>query len=169
MVVTGATRTSTEVTELFFRQGVRALVIDDAERILLVRFDFDDGELWATPGGGVEADETPEEAIRRELHEEVGLRDVELGPVIWRREHVFSFGPYDGQRETFYLVRRWTAQEVPLMSDEELRAEKLGASRWWSLADVRQTLRRTAPRDLVTHVENLLVHGPPEEIIDVGV
>lgn len=152
-----------------FRQGVRAVVIDDAERILLVRFDFADGELWATPGGGVEPDETPEEAIRRELHEEVGLRDVELGPVIWRREHVFAFDRYAGQRETFFLVRRWAALEAPLMSVEELAAERLGGSRWWSLEDIRTSPLRTAPRELALHVHNLLTVGPPQSVIDVGV
>ena len=157
------------MTAALFRQGVRAVVIDSAERILLVRFDFADGELWATPGGGVEPDETPEEAIRRELHEEVGLRGVELGPVIWRREHVFTFDRYAGQRETFFLVRRWSSQETPLMSVDELAAEKLGGSRWWSLEELTTSTPRVAPRSLVTHVRSLLAVGPPESVIDVGV
>ena len=33
---------------------------------------------WAFPGGRIDDGETPEEAARREVHEEVGLRDLDL-------------------------------------------------------------------------------------------
>src|SRR5919197_748355 len=67
--------------------GVRALVLDPANRVLLTRFDWPDKSVWAPPGGGVEAGETDERALRRELAEESGLRHFELGPCIWTRTH----------------------------------------------------------------------------------
>ncbi len=66
------------------REGVRAVVMDDASCLLLVCFDLSDGPLWATPGGGVEPGESPHAAIKRELIEEVGMRVAVLGPVIGR-------------------------------------------------------------------------------------
>jgi 8-oxo-dGTP diphosphatase len=54
-----------------FRIGVFALIFDDAGRVLLAR--RRDIDWWNLPGGGMEAGETVDEAIRREVREETGL------------------------------------------------------------------------------------------------
>jgi len=51
--------------------GVRALIIKEDE-VLLVKHTYAKG--WYTVGGGVERKETPLEAIKRELMEEVGVK-----------------------------------------------------------------------------------------------
>lgn len=43
------------------------------ERILLIKRIKNDARYWVIPGGGVEANETYEEAARREIKEELGL------------------------------------------------------------------------------------------------
>ena len=72
-----------------WRDGVRALVLDPADRVLLVHFSFPPYP-WATPGGGLDPGESDEHALRRELAEEVGLDEFELGPLLWTREHEFD-------------------------------------------------------------------------------
>lgn len=50
-----------------------AVVTDDLGRVLLLKHVFRAGSGWGIPGGFLEKGEQPEEALRRELREEVGL------------------------------------------------------------------------------------------------
>ena len=154
------------------RQAARAVILDPADRILLVRFVFPDGgPLWATPGGGIDAGETPEAAIVRELAEEVGLSGFELGPWIWTREHVFPFwdGSWDGQVERYALVRTDAFEPEPRFTTEQLEAEFVTGIRWWTQEELAASTELFAPRRLPELVAALLRDGPPEEPVDVGV
>ena len=153
------------------RQGVRAVVLDPADRILLVRFQFPETSLWAAPGGGIAERESPEEAVMRELAEEVGLGEVELGPWIWTREHVFPFldGRWDGQAERFVLVRSPAFEPAPRFTVEQLAAEFVAGMRWWTLDELEASDELFAPRRLPELVAALLRDGPPGEPVDVGV
>lgn len=118
------------------REAVRALVIDPEDRILLVRSSRRPG--LGDPGvGGVEHEEDPIEALRRELFEETGLENGEVGPPGWTREHRFRIGSVDyHQRETVYLIRTTRFDPQPLLTWEELASEAITELRWWSLAEL---------------------------------
>lgn len=81
------------------RESVRALILDPADRVLLVRFHWEGLELadgfWANPGGGIEPGETRLDALRRELLEEVGLQIDTLGPEVWTKTAHFPLGPWE--------------------------------------------------------------------------
>ncbi|CAO0828603.1 hypothetical protein SMICM17S_05170 [Streptomyces microflavus] len=65
------------------------MLLDPEDRILLLHGHEPDDpadDWWFTPGGGVEGDETREQAALRELAEETGITEVELGPVLWQRQ-----------------------------------------------------------------------------------
>ena len=108
---------------LRLRDAARAVILDPAGRILLVRFEFPDRSVWACPGGGLEPGESHEAALRRELREEVGLELEELGPCVWTRTHIIPFldGRWDGQVERFHLVETGSFVPSPLLTVEQLR------------------------------------------------
>ena len=153
------------------RLATRAIVVDDRERILLVRFDFGDRIVWATPGGGIEHGETDDAALRRELLEEAGLEGFELGPLVWTRTHRVPLGDgrWDGQTERYYLVRTVSFEPSPRLTWDELRSEGMTAVRWWTLGELEATTTVFAPRRLPLLVRELLLQGPPAEPIDAGV
>ena len=152
------------------RNAVRALVLDPTDRVLLVRFDWPDKSVWAPPGGGVEPDERHGDAIRRELREECGLAEFELGPVIWTRQHWFAdLDDWGGQREDIYLVRTHEFEPQPAWTAAQLAAEGIGSTRWWTPTELESSDELFAPRALPHLVANLVRHGVPAEPFDVGV
>lgn len=77
--------------------GARAVVIDEAGRVFLIKHSYVDG--WHLPGGGVEVGETMLTALTRELVEEgnieltgpPALHGVFFNARISRRDHVALF------------------------------------------------------------------------------
>ncbi len=87
--------------------GVRAVVQDSEGRILLVRHTYAPG--WTFPGGGVEHGETLEDAVLRELSEEVGIT-VEERPQLFGIYANFQHFP--GDHVALFAVSRWTRSPV---------------------------------------------------------
>ncbi|MDP7081635.1 MAG: (deoxy)nucleoside triphosphate pyrophosphohydrolase [Candidatus Undinarchaeales archaeon] len=70
---------------------VTAAVIERDGRFLIAQRRPDDGSLgglWEFPGGTVEAGETPEDCLRRELAEELAI-DVQVEELINRNTHSY--------------------------------------------------------------------------------
>ena len=152
------------------RQAVRIILIDPADRVLLMHFSNPSSgdRFWITVGGGIDAGESPEDAIRREVLEEVGLASFELGPAVWTRREVFEWaGELIDQSETFFLAR---VESFEPYAHSHTAIERAGVidMRWWSVAELEATDEIIYPRTFVTHYRELLHSGPPPTPIDVG-
>jgi TDG/mug DNA glycosylase family protein len=137
------------------REAVRAIVLDAAGRVLLVRIEHPvSGESWwITPGGGVDPGESEEDALRRELREEVGLDGATIGPVVHARELVFPWGArLLEQHERFHAVRVERHEPAPMI---DVSVEGLTAARWWTVEELERTAEEVSPPDLARLVRTL--------------
>ncbi len=150
------------------RDAARGVIVTPEGELLLMRLRFPRVEVWITPGGGIEADETPEAALRRELLEETALDAEAIGPHLWSRSVRFTGG--DGvyeQRERYYLVptRRYRPRFLGMPDDKEL--EWLQEFRWWRPAEIHASGDLFAPRRIGALFERLLERGVPAEPIEL--
>ncbi|MEU7212324.1 NUDIX hydrolase [Streptomyces sp. NPDC044989] len=148
------------------RRVARVVLLDPDDRILLLHGHEPDDpadDWWFTPGGGVEGDETRAEAARRELREETGITDVELGPVLWRRRCSFPFaGRRWDQDEWYYLARAArTAAEAVGPGLTELERRSVAGARWWTCEELTRAHETVYPTRLAELLRTLLDEGPP--------
>ncbi len=66
-------RMTMRATHTRFTVTAAAIVVDEQRRVLILKHRFRPGTGWGLPGGFIEAGEQPDEGVRRELREEVGL------------------------------------------------------------------------------------------------
>lgn len=93
--------------------GVRALVVDNASRVLLVRHTYRPG--WHFPGGGVERNEAIDAALARETFEEAGI--VPTAPA--RLFGIYAnFKAYPGDHVVLFIIEHWRRDHVPAPNAE---------------------------------------------------
>lgn len=96
------------------RAGAYAVVTDGGGRVLLAHLARTN--LWTLPGGGVDFGEHPEEALRREFHEETGLTVTIEGLLDVGSAHWTGRAP-DGRLEDFHAVQVIYRGTVPAGSE----------------------------------------------------
>ncbi|TXS22424.1 NUDIX hydrolase [Streptomyces sp. adm13(2018)] len=102
------------MTEQTTEQGISTAIITAGDKVLMIRRREREGKLlWAFPGGGIEAGESPEQAAVRETAEEVDL-EVKVVRSLGERVH-----PQTG-RHMSYVACEVVGGEARVADEEEL-------------------------------------------------
>lgn len=114
--------------------GIVAVFVD-GDRFLLIRRaeGIPSGGWWTPPSGGIEPGETPQQAVVREMREELGLSVEQIA-------HVWTCPSYDGKWQLYW----WLCRTVDAITPEPAEVAEV---RWCTLAEMRQ-LSPTFPDDL---------------------
>ena len=156
------------------RRVARVVLLDPRDRILLLHGhepEDPSDDWWFTPGGGVEGDETREQAALRELVEETGITEVELGPVLWRRTCSFPFAGRRWNQDEWYYLGRTTRTATEPRGLTELERRSVAGARWWTCRELRRAHETVYPTRLAGLLRRLLDEGPPArpEILDTEI
>jgi len=127
--------------------------------MLLTHFDPEVGlpPRWLTPGGGIDAGETPLEAAVRELREETGLvvSQQDLGEVLWEATGRWDWadGNFHTYTDTFFQLKvEGLNLDVSGWTQDEIR--DVVEYRWWNPAELLESGESVAPHGLVEFLAN---------------
>ncbi|EJZ6635275.1 NUDIX domain-containing protein, partial [Salmonella enterica subsp. enterica serovar Derby] len=107
----------------------------------------------ATPGGGLESNESFEQAALRELREETGIIKNDVGPQVATRSFpmMLPSGETVLAEEHFFIVNvektdtdksGWSNNERKVIRDQY----------WWTLEELQLTKETIFPRDLIIKI-----------------
>jgi 8-oxo-dGTP pyrophosphatase MutT (NUDIX family) len=152
------------------RRAARVALLDDTDSMFLLRYDDEQiGPHWAMPGGGSDPGETAAETALRELEEETGWSDVQLGPELWIWEHDFTFrGVPVHQIERIFLAHGPRREPTGNLHVSHER-DGILAWRWWTPDDIAHAVEALWPAELPTLIARLRTLGAPASPIDLRV
>lgn len=140
------------------RDAARAVLLDEQDRVMLLRYD-ENGGFWATPGGKTEPGETRQQAVARELREELGVCGAAVGPCLATRvkDHLVAGKPVR-QTEGYYLTR---ASADSVAAAAATQTDNIKEWRWWTIGELTATSETVYPAGLASLLSEVLASGPP--------
>ncbi|SCL40320.1 ADP-ribose pyrophosphatase YjhB, NUDIX family [Micromonospora pallida] len=129
------------------RPTARVVLLDENDQLLMLRIHDPSAtrgpnplpaDFWLLVGGGVKSGESYEEAARREVFEETGIRDVSLGPCVWTQEKlvVNPTGEPELVRARFFVGRVPAGSLIDFAGHEPLEASTITGYQWFTREEI---------------------------------
>jgi len=136
------------IEKLRFRPSVYAVIVNGGKALLMTNHS---SCKYTFPGGGVEIDETLEQALRREMREETGL-EVEIGPLLHVQEHFFYYDPGDAAFHSFMFYYRCRLQTTEI-APRQTEFDESEAPAWVDLAALERDQVQSSNRPVFDLLE----------------
>jgi 8-oxo-dGTP pyrophosphatase MutT (NUDIX family) len=158
------------MAESYARRSARVLLLDGADRLLLIRSAFKNsgrpppGHVWFTPGGGVEPGEDLAVAAARELREETGLAADPAGlRLVAYSCATKDLGWVSGLLRDDFFLYRVPRHEVDLSGLTAFERRHYTGHRWWTHAELAETAETIYPRELAPLLADLIAGRIPAD------
>ena len=129
------------------RETVRAIIINQKKEILLVYSSlFDD---YTFPGGGIKEHESHEEALRRELKEEIGAEDLTIIKPYGQIKEL-RYG-VQGSNNVYLQTSYYYICEIQQFGEQQLMGRELNhglSPAWVTLEEALKKNEEVLPNDL---------------------
>lgn len=123
---------------------------------------------WEIPGGGMDPGETSDQAAAREIVEETGITDFELGPCIWTQQVQFTFAGMFFDSDEFIHVAWCDGGVFAPRHLEFFEALAFRGARWWEPADLIASDEVLLPPRLREFLEPVVDGILPTTPIDIS-
>ena len=113
-----------------FTVSATGVIVNDKKEVLLLEHVLRPASGWALPGGFLNQFEQAEEALRREMMEEIGLELTDVAPYLARTNHTHV--------EIFFLARS--------LGEPQVRSREIIAFKWCGLGELPGDMSPTQRR-----------------------
>ena len=163
---------SRAVSLLLRRSAARCVLLDSDRRVFLIRsadpIDPHKPEWLEIPGGGVGPGEDSAAACLRELHEETGIRDVEMGPCVWTQYVEYTFCGMRFESDERIHVAWCEGGEFRPAGLEALEAAAFIDAGWWTVEELQVNREPTVPARLREFLPALAAGDIADPPIDIS-
>ena len=156
------------------RTAARVVVLDQHGHVLLLQArdpaDSSKGHWWEIPGGGIDDGESTADAARRELFEETGIRDAEIGPCVWTQHARFTFAGWKFDQHEHVHVAWMDRVDLSTLTPGGLEAFEVMAFKghdWWGVDDLLASPDAVLPRRLREFLPDLVAGKLPDTPLDI--
>lgn len=132
------------------RLAVYGLLIKDKDNELLLIQPLH-SDNWELPGGKVDDGESEDEALKREIPEEVGFNVGKIGKCIFTRQQNYYADNVDqffNSNQKFYIIEEFEKDENISLDNSEVRNTK-----WFSIDDNLKNVVRKNQLEVIQKIE----------------